>query len=145
MTNKNQNRAKFNMALYRYLYKPNDGLNKDEKMKDYSSIMGVLKGLKMRGYSNYFYLFTNIIECKKLQLQLYPEDFEVKEVYRFKGGSNPDDNPVLYVIESKEGIKGVLVDALGTYAESHYLEVSAKLYRAIGLKNRGDGDHYGVK
>ena len=96
-------------------------------MIDYSNIMEVLRALRARGLSNYFYLNADSIECTKLHLKLYPEDFEVKEVYRFEGGSRPDNNPVFYVIESKDGIKGVLIDAHGTYTESHNLEMATKL------------------
>jgi hypothetical protein len=33
--------------------------------------------------------------------------------YRFEGASNPDDNVVLYVIETSRGEKGLLLDAYG--------------------------------
>ena len=48
-------------------------------------------------------------------------------MYRFEGDSSPDDNSVLYAIESKGGIKGVLVDAYGTYAEAMSPEMAMKL------------------
>ena len=54
-------------------------------------------------------------------------DFKITEMYRFEGDSSPDDNSVLYAIESKDGIKGVLVDAYGTYAEAMSPEMAMKL------------------
>ena len=46
------------------------------------------------------------------------EDFDVDETHRFEGMSSTDDNSVLYAISSKDGIKGLLVDAYGVYAEN---------------------------
>ena len=142
MINKNQDRVKLNMALWRYLHKVNNSLTKAKIMRDYSSIMEVLKDLNRRGFSNYFYLNANSIECAKLRLHLDPHDFEIIEVYRFQSGSTFDYNPVFYDIESKVGIKGVLVDALGTCAKSKHLEIATKLGRAVGLKNKSDGNKY---
>ena len=51
-------------------------------------------------------------------MQLYPEDFMIDEFYRFEGMSNPSDNSIVYAISSKAGIKGVLIDAYGVYAEN---------------------------
>jgi hypothetical protein len=96
-------------------------------MRDYSNLIEALDDLKKRGFENDFNLKPSCLECTALQLQLHPEDFEVKEVYRFEGDSTPDDNSILYAIESKDGVKGVLIDAYGTYAESISLEMANKL------------------
>ncbi|WP_245750725.1 hypothetical protein [Flagellimonas taeanensis] len=53
-----------------------------------------------------------------LKLKLHPEDFDVDEMRRFEGMSSTDDSSVLYAISSKNGIKGLLVDAYGVYAEN---------------------------
>lgn len=96
-------------------------------MKNYANLIEAINDLKARGYNNDFNLKPHCLECTTLQLQLHPEDFEVKEVYRFDGDSSPDDNSVLYAIESDKGIKGILIDAYGTYAEAISPEMAAKL------------------
>jgi len=53
-----------------------------------------------------------------LQLQLSPEKFVVDEFYRFEGMSSTDDNSIVFAISSDNGLKGVLVDAYGMYANS---------------------------
>ncbi len=58
------------------------------------------------------------MECPSIKLEIHPEDFEVDETYRFEGMSSTDDNSVLYAISSKNGLKGLLVDAYGVYAEN---------------------------
>jgi hypothetical protein len=46
-----------------------------------------------------------------------PEDINVVNFFRFEGTSNPDDEAVLYVIETNDGIKGTLTDAYGVYMD----------------------------
>lgn len=96
-------------------------------MRNYQNLVDALKDLKSRGFIHDFNLKPFCVECASLQLQLRPEDFEIKEVYRFEGMSNPDDNSVVYAIESGGGVKGVLVDAYGAYAEALTPGMAAKL------------------
>jgi hypothetical protein len=50
--------------------------------------------------------------------KLYSADqVRVISFFRFEGFSDPDDNAVLYLIETDDGLKGTLVDAYGTYAD----------------------------
>lgn len=86
-----------------------------------------LQGLKQRGYEEDFNLRPYCLECPRLQLELGAGEFEVDEVHRFEGASNPSDNSVIYAISSDHGVKGVLVDVYGTYADSVTPEMAQKL------------------
>jgi hypothetical protein len=44
-----------------------------------------------------------------------PEDISIVNFFRFEGTSNPDDEAVMYVIETNTGTKGTLTDAYGVY------------------------------
>lgn len=46
-----------------------------------------------------------------------PNQISIVNFYRFEGASNPDDNAILYVIQTADGTKGTLVDAYGAYAD----------------------------
>jgi hypothetical protein len=83
----------------------------------YETVTEALEGLYKRGYTNDFNIQGNALECKKLNLKLKPEDFEIVEFYRFEGETNPGDEEIIYAVESKDGIKGTLVSAFGIYAE----------------------------
>ncbi len=48
-----------------------------------------------------------------------PEEVRVVDFHRFEGQSDPADNAIMYVIETWDGAKGVLVDAYGAYADEH--------------------------
>ena len=87
-------------------------------MKNYTSLSDATNDLKRRGYTEDFNLKAICVECPSHNLRFHPEDFTIDRFYRFEGMSNPSDNSIVYAISSKAGIKGVLVDAYGVYAES---------------------------
>jgi hypothetical protein len=101
-------------------------------MKDYNTLVEALQDLNARGYSDDFELQTSCIHCKTKKLSLKPDEFEIVEVYRFEGMSDPDDNAVVYALEAADGTKGVIVDAYGTYAQNLDFELAEKLRRAKG-------------
>jgi hypothetical protein len=66
------------------------------------------------------------LECPSFKIELHPEDFQIDQHYRFEGMSSPDDNSILYAISSTKGLKGLLVDAYGVYAEGLSTEMNLK-------------------
>lgn len=46
-----------------------------------------------------------------------PEDIKVIDFYRFEGQSDPADNAIMYVVETADGVKGMIIDAYGHYAD----------------------------
>jgi hypothetical protein len=87
-------------------------------MRSYATLSEAMNDLKRRGYVEDFELRSNCIACAGRSLQLHPEDFTVDEFHRFEGMSNPDDNSILMAISSRDGVKGLLVDAYGVYSEN---------------------------
>ncbi|WP_111309777.1 phosphoribosylpyrophosphate synthetase [Confluentibacter sediminis] len=87
-------------------------------MKTFDTLSETMAYLQKKGYFTDFNLCSEHIECNALKLKLHPEDFDVDEVHRFEGMSSTDDNSVLYAISSKKGVKGLLVDAYGVYADN---------------------------
>ena len=87
-------------------------------MKTFTTLSETITALVTKGYSYDFNLHPDWIECAPLNVKFKPEEFHVDEVHRFEGMTNPDDSSVLYAISSTSGIKGLLVDAYGVYADS---------------------------
>ena len=48
-----------------------------------------------------------------------PDEVQVIDFFRFEGQSDPADNAIMYVIETLDGVKGILIDAYGAYADEH--------------------------
>lgn len=96
-------------------------------MHSYDTLAQALNDLQTRGFDYDFNLLENCIECKAKQTLYNPQQFNVLEVYRFEGMTNPDDSSVLYAIETEDRVRGTLVDAYGAYSESVTPELAAKL------------------
>lgn len=96
-------------------------------MKTFDTLSAAIQGLKKDGYEYDFNLHPDVIECADLRQKFGPDEFHVDAVYRFEGATNPDDSSVLYAISAKAGLKGLLVDAYGVYAESISPEMIRKL------------------
>ena len=87
-------------------------------MKNYDTLSEAINDLQANGYTYDFNLKPECLQCASLKMEIQPEDFDVDETHRFEGMSSTDDNSVLYAISAKDGIKGLLVDAYGVYAEN---------------------------
>jgi hypothetical protein len=91
----------------------------------YDTVTEAVRGLKQRGYTKDFNLRENCIVCN--DEKFHPEDFEIVEVYRFEGESDPADEAVVYAISSNKGERGVLVSGYGISADEMSTEMAKKL------------------
>ncbi len=96
-------------------------------MKNFDNMVDAINDLKARGYDLDFNLKENYLECANTKRQLSPHEFDIMEVYRFEGMTNPSDSSILYAIQSHDGLKGVLVNAYGVYADTVSQALVAKL------------------
>ena len=97
-------------------------------MQTYDTVTEALKDLKLRGFTIDFNIAFDKIICNDNNICLNPHEFEIVEVYRFEGDTDPGDQSVIYAIESKdEKVKGTMSGAYGTYAESISTEMMQKL------------------
>lgn len=95
-------------------------------MYAYDTVTDAIKGLKERGYTRDFNLKENCIVCHEDKFN--HNDFEIAEVYRFEGDSDPADEAVVYAIESNNGMKGVLVNGYGPSSDAMSGEMAKKLH-----------------
>jgi hypothetical protein len=97
-------------------------------MQSYETVTEALKDLKGKGYSVDFNIAFDKIICSNKQICLNPDEFEITATYRFEGETNPSDEDVVYVIESKDGkVKGSMTSAYGMYAETVSTNMLKKL------------------
>lgn len=94
-------------------------------MYAYDTVSEAVRGLKERGYTKDFNLKENYIVCN--ENKFHPEDFEIVEVYRYEGNSDPADEAIVYAIESNKGDRGVLVSGYGISADEVTSEMAKKL------------------
>ena len=97
-------------------------------MAAYDTVVEALNGLKTEGYTTNFNTAFDKLICSEKKHVLNPDQFEITQVFRFEGDTNPSDEDVVYAIESKDGkLKGVLTGAFGTYADGLSAELLQKL------------------
>ena len=94
-------------------------------MFSYDTVSEAVNGLKKRGFTLDFNLQENCIVCNDDKFNV--EDFEIVEVHRFEGNTDPSDEAVVYAIQSVKGQNGVLVNGYGISAESIGSEMVKKL------------------
>ena len=94
-------------------------------MHAYDTVTDAVNGLKKRGFTLDFNLEENCIVCQEGKFE--PDKFEITEVYRFEGDSDPADEAVVYGIESSNGLKGVLVNGYGISADAMTSDMAQKL------------------
>ncbi len=99
----------------------------------YDTVTEALNGLRQRGFTLDFNLRENCIVCNEDKFA--PNSFEIMEVYRFEGNSDPSDEAVVYAIQSNNGMKGVLVNGYGISAD----EISGEMAKKLNM-HRHPGD-----
>jgi hypothetical protein len=98
-------------------------------MKSYNNLVEATNDLMKRGYTENLSLEGDTVDDKSKSIQMKADDFEIDEFYRFEGASNPDDMSIVYAVTSKKyNLKGVLINAFGTYANNSASAIAAKLH-----------------
>ncbi len=87
--------------------------------KNYQNLLEAVNDLRQRGYNYDFEYEDSQLCCKTINSRFNSQDLKITEYYRFEGMSSPDDNSVLYAIESNDRHRGILIDAYGAYADEY--------------------------
>ncbi len=93
--------------------------NENNTMPYMKSLSSCLNKMVLDGYSADFKVTEEGLYTMDTHKTYYPPDVRVVNFIRFEGPSDPDDNAILYVIETNDGIKGTLVDAYGAYSDPY--------------------------
>jgi hypothetical protein len=85
---------------------------------EYLSMTEALEGLKNRGFTTNFEFLHQAFCAVESGRTFKPEELSIREHHRFEGISDPDDESVVYAIETTDGLRGTIVDAYGIYANA---------------------------
>jgi hypothetical protein len=92
-------------------------VNENNSMPYMKSLSSCITKMIEEGFADDFKALPNGLKSLRTDRIYQPDDVRIVNFFRFEGASNPDDMSILYAIEAKDGIKGTLVDAYGTYAD----------------------------
>lgn len=83
----------------------------------YTGLAQTIQDFRKKGFTANFGFLDHVFTDIEGRRTLAADQLTIVDHRRFEGMSDPDDMSVLYAIESKDGTKGIVVDAFGTYAD----------------------------
>ena len=92
--------------------------NENNSMPYMKSLATCVNRMIQEGYIEDFRISEQGLESLNHPKKYSPEQIKIVNFFRFEGMSDPDDNAVLYVIETADGTKGTLIDAYGIYNDA---------------------------
>jgi hypothetical protein len=93
-------------------------MEQNSSTEDMKTLSACINKLVADGYSTDFKVTEKGLTFENAGKNYLPEQTHVVNFYRFEGASDPEDNSILYAIETDDGRKGTLTDAYGTYADA---------------------------
>ena len=81
------------------------------------TLAGVMQKLTGRGFTEQFKAVPEGLRAVRSGHIFAPGEVTIVENYRFEGESDPDDMSIVYAIETRDGVRGTLIDAFGVYAD----------------------------
>jgi hypothetical protein len=85
-------------------------------MEPYTTMTEAVDGLNSRGFTSNFEFIDDKLQAMESDRRFAADELTIVEHYRFEGITNPADESIVFAIESRDGTRGVLVDAYGVYA-----------------------------
>ena len=97
-----------------------------ERAFHYATVTDAISELRKQGFLVDFNLKENNLEADSLKFT--SEEFEILDVYRYEGNSDPADEATVYAIESQSGLKGILVTGYGVSSDAVSTQMLKKLH-----------------
>jgi len=114
--------------------------NENNSMPYMKSLSSCLNKMVLDGYSADFKATDEGLYALETHIIYSPSEVAVVNFYRFEGPSSPEDNAILYVIETSDGVKGTLIDAYGTYSDPYvdrFIKNVEDIHKKITIKEKG--------
>jgi len=97
-----------------------------ERAFHYATVTDAISELRKQGFLVDFNLKENNLEADSMKFT--SEEFEILDVYRYEGNSDPADEATVYAIESQSGLKGILVTGYGVSSDAVSTQMLRKLH-----------------
>jgi hypothetical protein len=91
----------------------------------YGTVTEALTEFRKQGFNIDFNLAGDVITHPEGKLRA--DEFEIVDVYRYEGNTDPADEATVYAIKSTNGLKGVLVAGYGASEDTASTEILKKL------------------
>lgn len=88
-------------------------LNQKASFENMNTLSSLIDTAVSKGYTDNFRVEKDGLYAPATDTHYLPNEVKIDNFYRFEGASDPQDNAILYCIETHDGIKGNLVDSYG--------------------------------
>ena len=103
-------------------------MKKKNLTESFGTLSETINGLVKLGYTHDFNIKGECVVCDTANISLSPDDFQIDQVYRFDGDSDPEYQSILYAISAiKYDVKGTLVDGYGPSSDETTTKLIEKL------------------
>ena len=92
--------------------------------------------LQSDGFNENFMIKDKSIVALDSNKQYEPSEVKILNFYRFEGESDPSDNAILYALETTDGVRGLLSDAYGPYADAKVSKFMTEVEDIMKKTNR---------
>jgi len=96
-----------------------------QRNNHYDTVSAAIDALNKQVFIHDFNIHQDTLLCNAERYGA--DDFEVVDIYRYEGDTDPADEATVYAIQSKNGLKGVLVTGYGISADGISAAILAKL------------------
>jgi hypothetical protein len=92
----------------------------------YATVSEAVEQLKKQGYTLDLNLKANqfLVDGRAYAA----DEFEIVDLYRYEGASDPADEATVYALASRSGLKGILVSGYGASADESSTETLKQLH-----------------
>ena len=91
----------------------------------YATVSEAINKLRAKGFTLDFNLQENCLVCNDNKYNA--DEFDITDIYRYEGNSDPGDEAAVYGIQSKNGEKGILVSGYGLSTDQMSADILKKL------------------
>ena len=109
----------------------------DTLMVREGTLAHTIKHLHRQGFTGHFGVDAGRLREFNSGATFLSDEVHLCGDFRFEDESDPGDMAIVYAIESRTGIRGTLVDALGVYANPAITQFMAQ----VGISESGRGHH----
>jgi hypothetical protein len=96
----------------------NSMMSKEDNPLRMQTLSEITNDAFARGYTENFKVVASGLSTADGKMTYNPQHITISDFYRFEGLSDPQDNSILYIIETNDGKKGTLIDIYGPDADA---------------------------
>jgi len=92
-------------------------MKKETSSQKMNTISECINSAVKEGYTRDFFIGDQGLSYSGTERMYGPEEVIIKNFYRFEGESDPADSAILYLLKTRDGARGTLLDAYGVYSD----------------------------